>query len=104
MIQNIDYAPAFLDVAGAPIPDDMQGATLVPVMKNEGKAPADWREAIHYQYSGEHTQAVAAHDGVRNDRCKLMRLPRTDEWMLFDLEKDPQEMKTSPPRKAMRLC
>jgi N-acetylglucosamine-6-sulfatase len=36
---------------------------------------------------------VAAHDGVRNDRYKLMRFPRTDEWMLFDLEKDPQEMR-----------
>jgi len=94
MIQNIDYAPTFLDVAGAPIPEDMQGASLVPVLKNEGKAPEGWREAIHYQYSGEYTHSVARHDGVRNDRYKLMRFPRTDEWMLFDLEKDPQEMKS----------
>lgn len=93
MIQNIDYAPTFLDAAGAPIPDDMQGVSLVPVLKSEGKAPDGWREAIHYQYSGEDTHAVAAHDGVRNDRYKLMRFPRTDEWMLFDLEKDPQEMR-----------
>ena len=93
MIQNIDYAPTFLDVAGAPIPEDMQGESLVPVLKNEGNAPAAWRKAIHYQYSGEYTHSVAAHDGVRNDRYKLMRFPRTDEWMLFDLEKDPQEMK-----------
>ena len=95
MIQNIDYAPTFLDVVGAPIPDDMQGASLVPVLKNEGKAPACWRDAIHYQYSGENTHAVAAHDGVRSSRYKLMRFPRTDEWMLFDLEKDPQEMKNA---------
>ncbi len=93
MIQNIDYAPTFLDVAGAPIPDDIQGKSLVPVLKNEGKTPADWRDAIHYQYSGEHTHAVARHDGIRNDRYKLMRFPATDEWMLFDLEKDPQEMR-----------
>jgi arylsulfatase A-like enzyme/lysophospholipase L1-like esterase len=93
MIQNIDYAPTFLDAAGAPIPDDMQGVSLVPVLKSEGKAPDGWRDAIHYQYSGEDTHAVAAHDGVRNDRYKLMRFPRTDEWMLFDLEKDPQEMR-----------
>jgi arylsulfatase A-like enzyme/lysophospholipase L1-like esterase len=93
MIQNIDYAPTFLEVAGAPVPDDMQGTSLVPVLKNEGKAPTDWRTAIHYQYSGEHTHSVAEHDGVRNDRYKLIRFPRTDEWMLFDLEKDPQEMK-----------
>jgi arylsulfatase A-like enzyme/lysophospholipase L1-like esterase len=93
MIQNIDYAPTFLDVAGAPIPGDMQGKSLLPVLKNEGKAPEGWREAIHYQYSGEHTHAVARHDGVRNGRHKLMRFPDTKEWMLFDLEKDPQEMK-----------
>ena len=93
MIQNIDYAPTFLDVAGAAIPEDMQGTSLVPVLKNEGQAPAGWRDAIHYQYSGELTHNVAAHDGVRNDRYKLMRFPDTDEWMLFDLEKDPQEMR-----------
>ena len=93
LIQNIDYAPTFLDIAGAEIPSDMQGVSILPVLKNEGKAPADWREAIYYEYSGEHTHAVARHDGVRDSRYKLMRFPRTDEWMLFDLEKDPDEMK-----------
>jgi N-acetylglucosamine-6-sulfatase len=93
MIQNIDYAPTFLNAAGAKIPEDMQGASLVPVLKNEGKAPEGWREAIHYQYSGENTHNVAAHDGVRNGRYKLMHFPKTKEWMLFDLEKDPQEMR-----------
>ncbi len=93
MIQNIDYAPTFLEVAGATIPDDIQGKSLVPILKAEGKAPADWRSAIYYEYSGEYTHSVAAHDGVRSDRYKIMRFPDTNEWMLFDLEKDPQEMK-----------
>jgi len=93
MIQNIDYAPTFLEVAGAPIPHDIQGKSLLPILKNEGKAPTDWRSAIYYEYSGEYTHSVAAHDGVRNDRYKLMHFPDTKKWMLFDLEKDPQEMK-----------
>lgn len=93
MIQNIDYAPTFLDAAGAKTPEDMQGASLVPVLKNEGKAPEGWRDAIHYQYSGENTHNVAAHDGVRNGRYKLLHFPKTKEWMLFDLEEDPQEMR-----------
>jgi len=93
LIQNIDYAPTFLDIAGAPIPVDMQGVSLVPVFKNDGKAPANWRDAIYYQYSGEATHSVAEHDGVRSSRYKLMYFPETKEWMLFDLEKDPQEMK-----------
>jgi N-acetylglucosamine-6-sulfatase len=37
---------------------------------------------------------VAAHNGVRTDRHKLFYLPDTHEWQLFDLEKDPQEMKS----------
>ena len=94
LIQNIDYAPTFLDIAGAEIPEDIQGRSVVPVLENEGKAPADWRQAIYYQYSGEQTHAVARHDGVRDSRYKLMRLPNTDEWMLFDLEEDPGEMKS----------
>jgi N-acetylglucosamine-6-sulfatase len=93
MIQNIDYAPTFLDVAGATIPEDIQGRSMVPVLKNEGKTPEDWRKAVYYEYSGENTHSVAAHDGVRNERYKLMRFPDTSEWMLFDLENDPQEMK-----------
>jgi N-acetylglucosamine-6-sulfatase len=94
MIQNIDYAPTFLEIAGAPIPNDIQGKSLLPILKNEGKATADWRNAVYYEYSGEYTHSVAAHDGVRNDRYKLMHFPDTKEWMLFDLEKDPQEMKS----------
>jgi arylsulfatase A-like enzyme len=94
LIQNIDYAPTFLDAAGVKIPDDIQGRSLLPVFKNDGVAPADWRKAIYYFYSGEATHQVAAHDGVRSDRYKLFHLPKTDEWQLFDLEKDPQEMRS----------
>jgi arylsulfatase A-like enzyme len=94
LIQNIDYAPTFLEAAGVEIPSDIQGRSLLPVFKNAGAAPADWRKAIYYFYSGEATHRVAAHDGVRSDRYKLFYLPKTDEWQLFDLEKDPQEMKS----------
>lgn len=94
IIQNIDYGPTFLDLAGAEIPELMQGRSLAPVWKASGARPDGWRDAIYYQYSGEATHAVAAHDGVRNDRYKLMWFPKTKEWNLFDLEKDPQEMKS----------
>ena len=94
MIQNIDYAPTFLEMAGHPVPADMHGRSLVPALKETGSIPAGWRESIYYQYSGENTHNVAAHDGVRTARHKLMWFPRTKEWNLFDLEKDPQEMKS----------
>jgi arylsulfatase A-like enzyme len=92
LIQNIDYAPTFLEAAGLKIPEDIQGKSLIPILKNEGKTPEDWRDAIYYFYSGEATHHVPAHDGVRTDRYKIFHLPRTNEWQLFDLEKDPQEM------------
>jgi len=92
MIQNLDHAPTFLEIAGLEVPDDIQGRSLVPILKNAGQAPDDWREAIYYMYSGEPTHRVAAHDGVRTERYKLFYLPDTDEWQLFDLKEDPKEM------------
>ncbi len=92
LIQNIDYAPTFLEAAGLEIPDDIQGRSLLPVFRNDGSAPADWRKGLYYFYSGEATHRVAAHDGVANHRYKLMHLPDTGEWQLFDREKDPREM------------
>ncbi len=94
LIQNIDYAPTFLDIAGVKAPSHMQGRSLVSAFKNPRSNPAGWREAIYYAYYGERTHAVAKHDGVRTQRHKLMFFPDTKEWNLFDLEKDPGEMKS----------
>ncbi len=92
LIQNIDYAPTFLEAAGQPVPAAMQGKSLVPLLK--GERPADWRKEIYYFYSGEATHHVAAHDGIRSETHKLMYFPQTKEWNLFDLQKDPDEMKS----------
>ena len=73
LIQNIDYGPTFLDVAGVDIPDEMQGRSLVPVLKNDGKPTSDWRDAIYYAYyENAAVHAVPVHDGVRTERYKLM--------------------------------
>ena len=48
MVQNIDYAPTFLDVAGAKIPSDIQGRSFLPLL--EGKKPSDWRKSLYYHY------------------------------------------------------
>ncbi len=95
LIQNIDYAPTFLEMAGAEIPDDIQGRSLVPLLRHEGEAPADWRDAIYYAYyENAAVHNVPIHDGVRTDRYKLMFFPRTSEWQLFDLESDPHELRS----------
>lgn len=94
LIQNIDYAPTFLEAAKVPVPSDIQGKSLIPVLQAGDKTPAGWRDALYYFYSGEGTHGVAPHDGIRTDRYKLIRFPKTDNWDLYDLEKDPQEMKS----------
>jgi arylsulfatase A-like enzyme/lysophospholipase L1-like esterase len=94
LIQNIDYAPTFLEMAGVPVPAEMQGRSFVPILRN-GQAPSDWRDAIYYAYyENAAVHSVPEHDGVRTDRYKLMHFPRTREWQLFDLETDPQELRS----------
>ena len=92
MVQNIDYGPTFLDIAGVEVPADMQGVSLLPLLKGEN--PADWRNELYYhfyEYPAEHS--VKRHYGVRDDRYKLIHFYNDiDEWELYDLQNDPTEM------------
>ncbi len=94
MVQNIDYAPTFLELAGAEMGRPVHGRSLVPLLT--GDAPDDDpRDALYYRYDESHVvHNVAAHDGVRTDRYKLIRFhePEHDTWELYDLELDPREL------------
>ena len=89
-VANIDLAPTFLDLAGVPVPDYMQGRSLVPLLR--GMAPADWRTSIYYRYyhdPGHHN--TAAHLGVRTPTHKLIYYWKKDAYEMFDLVRDPTE-------------
>lgn len=92
LVQNIDYAPTLLDIAGVPIPEDMQGVSILPLLK--GGKPEEWRKSLYYHYTefpGEHF--VRRHYGVRTDRYKLIHFYNDiNSWELYDLKKDPMEM------------
>ncbi len=92
LVQNIDYAPTFLEAAGVEIPGDIQGESLIPILK--GEKTKNWRNSLYYHYyehPGEHS--VMRHYGVKMDNYKLIHFYYdTDEWELFDLEKDPLEL------------
>jgi len=91
MALNIDFAPTFLEAAGLAVPADMQGRSLLPVLR--GAAPKDWRTAMYYRYyhdPGDHN--TRAHYGVRTTTHKLIYFWTKDQWELFDLVKDPYEL------------
>jgi arylsulfatase A-like enzyme len=88
---NCDIAPTFLDAAGLPIPQSMQGRSLLPLCK--GTVPQDWRHEFYYRYyhdPGHHN--TRAHFGIRSDTHKLIHFWKTGQKELYDLVQDPQEM------------
>jgi arylsulfatase A-like enzyme len=95
IVSNLDFAETFLDAAGLPIPAEMQGRSLVPLL--EGRIPADWRRSLYYhyyEYPGPHN--VRRHYGVVTDRYKLVHFyePDINYWELFDLASDPRELQS----------
>lgn len=93
MVQNIDFAPTMLDIAGVEIPSDIQGISLMPLLRNE-TSPENWRESLYYHYHefpAEHM--VKRHYGIRTERYKLIHFYHDiDTWELYDLQNDIQEM------------
>lgn len=102
LIQNIDFAPLFLDYAGIETPKQMQGKSF---RKNlEGDTANDWRTSIYYRYWMHQTNRPA-HFGIRNERYKLIffygspldfekvsKEATTPCWEFYDLQNDPKEM------------
>ena len=92
LVQNIDVAPTLLDVAGVEIPDDMHGVSMVPLLSGVEEPVHDALYYHYYEYPGIHT--VKRHYGITTKRYKLIHFYYDiDEWELYDLEKDPQEMR-----------
>ncbi|MCE2884048.1 MAG: sulfatase-like hydrolase/transferase [Planctomycetaceae bacterium] len=124
LVQNLDFAPTFLEAAGVPVPADMQGKSMVGLLAAggaedksaataAGAQPKPFREAVYYRFEeskGSHT--VPRHEGVATDRWKFIRFldlvdPATGENIveLYDLEFDPEELRSlagDPAHAAMR--
>ena len=92
IVSNVDFAETFLEMAHVPIPDDMQGFSLVPILK--GERPGDWRTSLYYHYyEYPAVHMVKKHEGIYDGRFKLIHYyDDIDEWELFDLENDPNEL------------
>jgi arylsulfatase A-like enzyme len=93
MTVNVDYAPTFLEYAGVKVPADIQGKSLKPVLE-QNVTPEDWRTSIYYHYyEFPQPHHVHPHLGVRTDQYKLMFFTDLNEWEMYDLKKDPNELR-----------
>ena len=92
MVQNLDFAQTFLEIAGIVAPKDMQGESLVPLLK--GNDTAWTRDAVYYHYyEYPAVHMVKRHYGAVTKEYKLVHFyDDVDEWELYDRKKDPQEM------------
>jgi N-acetylglucosamine-6-sulfatase len=104
IINNVDFAPTLLDMAGQAAPDEMQGRSFLSIL--QGKTPEDWRTATYYRYwmhMAHHDNP--AHYGLRTARYKLIFFyglpldaagavgePTPPHWEFYDLERDSREM------------
>jgi arylsulfatase A-like enzyme len=93
IVLNLDFGPTFLDFAGVTKPPDMQGRSIRQILRR--KRPKDWRKSMYYHYyEYPAVHSVKRHYGVRTRRYKLIHFYHDiDEWELYDLRKDPREMK-----------
>jgi arylsulfatase A-like enzyme len=90
-VVNIDNAPTILDMAGVKIPADMQGRSLLPIFK--GQVPHNWPKSMYYHYYefGPPHWPMPCY-GIRTEKYKLIYYYTINQWELFDLQKDPDEM------------
>ncbi|MEZ5965365.1 MAG: sulfatase [Planctomycetota bacterium] len=90
LVSNVDLAPTLLAACGAAVPPQMQGESLLPLLR--GRPPEAWRRSIYYHYYETGVHDVPPHYGVRTDRYKLIHYYTLGAWELFDLQRDPAEL------------
>ena len=93
MVQNLDFAPTFLDLTGfANLNSEMQGESFLGLL-NGTLNEQDFRDVVYYHYYDYPAfHMVKKHYGIRTKRYKLIHFyDDIDTWELYDLEKDPNE-------------
>jgi Arylsulfatase A and related enzymes len=93
LVQNLDFAQTFLEAAGIPASDEMQGESMIPLLTgNEEQWTRDAVYYHYYEYPAEHM--VNRHYAIVTQDYKLIHYYFVeDEWELIDRKKDPLELK-----------
>ena len=91
IVANIDLAPTFAELGGVTAPDNVNGMSLVPLLKD---ANADWRDAIlleHWPTEDGVGSKIPEFYAVRTADWKYVEYS-TGEKELYDLKNDPYEL------------
>ncbi|MEP0213168.1 MAG: sulfatase [Cellulophaga sp.] len=119
IINNADFAPTLIDLAGGTAPEQMQGNSFKTILET-GKEPKGWQQSTYYRYwmHMAHAHANPAHFGIRTKQYKLIffygkywvdtkdpnatwnkkswgnkfDMDTPAAWEFYDLSKDPKEM------------
>ena len=86
VVNNVDFAPTLLGVAGLKVPTVMQGRSFWPVL--QGKTSVHRKSSFYAFYSS----GVSKHYGVRTDRYKLVVYADGLSRELYDFQNDPIEV------------
>ena len=90
LVQNTDFLPTFLDLAGRPTPADMHGSSMLPLLSGQKSRIRD--AAYTHFYEDTHEHHAAAYVAVRTDDKKLVRYYERGVTEMYDLKKDPDEL------------
>ncbi len=88
---TFDLYPTLLDIAGLPVPLDIDAVSLVPVL--QGKSSTNPRELYFVRREGGPKYGGKAYEALIYDGWKLMQNDPFSPWELYDLTNDPQEEK-----------
>jgi N-acetylglucosamine-6-sulfatase len=94
MVLTLDFAPTFLDLAGARIPAGMHGKSFLPLLRDNGPALRDAFLVEHFSENVFPRTQKLGYQAVRTENWKYIHyvdLPNADE--LYDLNRDPFEMR-----------
>jgi arylsulfatase A-like enzyme len=86
-----DVLPTLLDVAGVPIPEDVTGRSVLPLVRGQSAVEAGWRDALHGEHAAHYEPDDAMHYLV-DGQHKYLWYSQTGQEQLFDLDHDPQEL------------
>ncbi|HEY9262059.1 sulfatase/phosphatase domain-containing protein, partial [Chitinophaga sp.] len=93
LMLNIDWAPTFLNMADVKVPDDIQGTSFLPLLKENPKKVTWRKEAYYHYYEFPEPHHVYPHFGIRTEQYTLVRFyGASNSWELYDLQKDPREV------------